>query len=159
MRAALSEADFQRRRATLDHVLARSRGGATHADNLAVACASCNFSKKDKDFPGEWTPSRDTNTILTGGEFPELAHLSRRAQRIATTIQRLDPEEEGPCVSDFAHARSWKPVTVHRALNELFKEGAMYISAYPCSPSRRYFCPVPDPTHALAGMIWVDGWG
>ena len=31
----------------LDHVVARNRGGSDTADNLVVACASCNSAKQD----------------------------------------------------------------------------------------------------------------
>jgi 5-methylcytosine-specific restriction endonuclease McrA len=36
------------RRLTIDHVLARSRGGGNTWDNLVVACSSCNTKKGDK---------------------------------------------------------------------------------------------------------------
>jgi hypothetical protein len=32
----------------VDHIVPRSAGGATHADNLAYACASCNAHKYNK---------------------------------------------------------------------------------------------------------------
>ena len=32
-------------RATLDHVIPRSQGGPTTADNIVVACASCNHNR------------------------------------------------------------------------------------------------------------------
>lgn len=37
----------------LDHVIPLSRGGGNSADNISVACASCNRSKSDKT-PEEW---------------------------------------------------------------------------------------------------------
>ena len=37
----------------LDHVIPWSRGGGHDAGNLAVACAPCNFSKRDRT-PEEW---------------------------------------------------------------------------------------------------------
>lgn len=37
----------------IDHVVPVSQGGATHEDNLACACASCNRSKGSRT-PSEW---------------------------------------------------------------------------------------------------------
>ena len=37
------------RRATLDHVVARSKGGADSLDNTVAACRACNTSKGDMD--------------------------------------------------------------------------------------------------------------
>jgi 5-methylcytosine-specific restriction endonuclease McrA len=37
----------------LDHIMPQSRGGTDVASNLAVACATCNISKRDKT-PEEW---------------------------------------------------------------------------------------------------------
>jgi len=42
--------------ATLDHLIAISRGGIHGLVNVAIACASCNFTKRDRDF-GEWADS------------------------------------------------------------------------------------------------------
>ena len=38
---------------TMDHIMPRSRGGATALHNLIACCASCNNSKKDKTLQ-EW---------------------------------------------------------------------------------------------------------
>jgi 5-methylcytosine-specific restriction endonuclease McrA len=32
---------------TIDHVVARARGGTSHPKNLVTACKRCNFTKKD----------------------------------------------------------------------------------------------------------------
>lgn len=40
----------------VDHILALSRGGSNWPDNLAIACPSCNSSKRDKLLYTEWTP-------------------------------------------------------------------------------------------------------
>ena len=34
-------------RATIDHIVPRSRGGTYHDNNLAVACYTCNVEKSD----------------------------------------------------------------------------------------------------------------
>lgn len=39
---------------TCDHVMPLARGGTNDLDNLTTACRSCNSSKGDKLFPGEW---------------------------------------------------------------------------------------------------------
>ena len=40
----------------IDHILAISRCGTNHIDNLTMACRSCNSSKQDKLVDDEWTP-------------------------------------------------------------------------------------------------------
>jgi hypothetical protein len=58
---------------TLDHLIPQFRGGKHSADNLVVACRSCNSSKKALDLL-EWMAKR--------GEFPPL-RLLRRYLKIA----------------------------------------------------------------------------
>lgn len=53
---------------SLDHLIPRLKGGKHSADNLVVACRSCNSSKKSLDLL-EWMAKR--------GEFPPLWLLSR----------------------------------------------------------------------------------
>ena len=40
-----------------DHVLPESRGGATSADNIVIACRACNRSRGSK-LVEEWVPCR-----------------------------------------------------------------------------------------------------
>lgn len=58
---------------TLDHLIPQFKGGRHSADNLVVACRSCNSSKKALDLL-EWMDKRD--------EFPPL-HLLRRYLKLA----------------------------------------------------------------------------
>jgi len=58
---------------TLDHLIPQFKGGRHSADNLVVACRSCNSSKKALDLL-EWMNKRD--------EFPPL-HLLRRYLKLA----------------------------------------------------------------------------
>ena len=58
---------------TLDHLIPQYKGGKHSADNLVVACRSCNSSKKALDLL-EWMAKRD--------EFPPL-HLLRRYLKLA----------------------------------------------------------------------------
>ena len=74
-------ANRERIRATLDHRVPLSRGGAMRGDNLVLACNKCNNEKGDmlpdewrdfmKRFPNWWdAPSRDpgiNRTIWTRG--------------------------------------------------------------------------------------------
>lgn len=53
---------------TLDHLIPQFKGGEHSADNLVVACRSCNSSKKALDLL-EWMAKR--------GEFPPLVLLRR----------------------------------------------------------------------------------
>ena len=53
---------------TLDHLIPQFKGGEHSADNLVVACRSCNSSKKALDLL-EWMAKR--------GEFPPLDLLRR----------------------------------------------------------------------------------
>jgi 5-methylcytosine-specific restriction endonuclease McrA len=46
------------RSATLDHVLAKSRGGHTHPRNLIPACLSCNVRKASREWR-EWFREQD----------------------------------------------------------------------------------------------------
>lgn len=41
---------------TVEHVRPLSRGGSNERSNVALACATCNFSKSDRLYPTEWTP-------------------------------------------------------------------------------------------------------
>lgn len=40
----------------VDHILSLARGGSNGADNICLACASCNLSKGSKLLHTEWTP-------------------------------------------------------------------------------------------------------
>jgi 5-methylcytosine-specific restriction endonuclease McrA len=42
---------------TVDHIVARVRGGSDNMDNLVAACARCNSSKRDKRKPFFLSPS------------------------------------------------------------------------------------------------------
>ena len=53
-------------RLSLDHLVPQFSGGAHSADNLVVACRSCNSSKGKRDFP-DWMASRK--------QFPPLKPL------------------------------------------------------------------------------------
>ena len=46
------------RSATLDHVLAKSKGGHTHPRNLIPACLSCNVRKASREWR-EWFREQD----------------------------------------------------------------------------------------------------
>jgi len=46
------EVELHQRRATLDHVIPRSRGGADAISNLALTCKFCNMAKAAR-LPGE----------------------------------------------------------------------------------------------------------
>lgn len=158
LQARLKGRDLFSRRATLDHVRARALGGLTEAANVAVACWSCNCSKGDRHFPGEWIPHRDASTYVNGGQLPDLSGLSRAAQRLGRAIELLDSGEVGPSVMELAETHSWRTDGVHRAIEEMFRAKAFRVSAHPCVPSSRFFTPVPDPSDMWAGTIWVDGW-
>lgn len=43
-------------RATIDHILPRSRGGSSRYENLVTACFSCNGKKRDRSV--EWLRER-----------------------------------------------------------------------------------------------------
>jgi 5-methylcytosine-specific restriction endonuclease McrA len=43
------------RKATIDHIVPRARGGANVADNKTLACKECNQAKADQ-VGGEWVP-------------------------------------------------------------------------------------------------------
>ena len=53
---------------SLDHLIPQFSGGAHSADNLVVACRSCNSSKGKRDF---------LNWMATRGQFPPLKPLRR----------------------------------------------------------------------------------
>ncbi|HQP39382.1 MAG TPA: HNH endonuclease signature motif containing protein [Polyangiaceae bacterium] len=57
-----------RQRLSVDHVIARHRGGPDEGDNMVWSCRSCNSSKGAKDML-EWLTSR--------GQFPALLLLRR----------------------------------------------------------------------------------
>ncbi|MER6398419.1 HNH endonuclease [Kitasatospora sp. NPDC001603] len=158
VREGLKLEDVYRRRATLDHVKARVLGGPTSAANLAVACLSCNCSKADRSFPGEWVPNRDANTFVKPGRLPDIASLSRTARRIGAAIEQRDSDGPVMTVADFAQTGGWRPEVVHRALESLLRSGALCVFAYPCGPSSRHFLPVENPSDAFAGVVWVEGW-
>ena len=41
---------------TLEHILPRSRGGSDATQNVALTCASCNFTRQAKIYHQEWSP-------------------------------------------------------------------------------------------------------
>lgn len=49
--------DSKSKRLTLDHVLAKSKGGRDSWRNLVPACANCNTSKGSKNLTEWYTPS------------------------------------------------------------------------------------------------------
>lgn len=60
----------------VDHIYPLSKGGKHSADNLCMACPSCNFSKSDKILHLEWKPP-----IMTYGEsLVELLNSTYAAQ-------------------------------------------------------------------------------
>lgn len=47
-------------RATVDHVVPKSKGGSNRIDNLVTACARCNTAKGNRAWPGmpkKWPPT------------------------------------------------------------------------------------------------------
>lgn len=46
-----------RRKWTVEHIVPLGRGGSNWPDNIAIACPTCNFSKRDK-LPHEFMPER-----------------------------------------------------------------------------------------------------
>lgn len=66
---------------SLDHLLARTKGGADDADNLVWACRSCNSSKQGRDLL-QWTTGR--------GAFPSLFVLRRYMKLVTTRCDELD---------------------------------------------------------------------
>ncbi|MFJ8948007.1 HNH endonuclease [Streptomyces sp. NPDC102395] len=152
-------ADLSRRQATLDHLTPTSRGGRHDADNVAVACRSCNSSKQDLLFPAEWIPNRDLFTYIKSSEsLPPLEGISPMGCRISRLISELDPEEFPPSVAEVCEVQHWRPRDVHRALAEMHRAGAFCVFAHPCAPSTRYYRPIADPQDMFAGAVWVDGW-
>lgn len=83
-----SPVDTDRRLATRDHVVPKSRGGSDGSENLVLACARCNFLKGD----------------LHLGDFLAL-YLKADAAKIAAAIERVEerlsrplpPTGSGPC--------------------------------------------------------------
>jgi len=59
---------------SIDHLIAKIRGGADYADNFVWACKSCNSSKRDRDLL-EWS--------LNKGRFPSILLLRRYTKLIA----------------------------------------------------------------------------
>ncbi|WP_354382829.1 HNH endonuclease signature motif containing protein [Streptomyces sp. PvR034] len=158
--SGLRVADLFKRQATLDHVIPRIHGGVNEADNVAVACRSCNSSKQDLGFPGEWIPNRDLHTYIACVEpLPQLEGLSKAARGVVRLVAQLDPQDHPPSVAEVCADQRWRPREVHLALAEIHQRGAFYVFASPCAPAARYFQPVTDPDSAFAGGIWVDGWG
>ncbi|MFF5985303.1 HNH endonuclease [Streptomyces olindensis] len=152
-------ADLPKRQATLDHLIPRSHGGKNDADNVAVACRSCNSSKQDLMFPAEWIPNRDLFTYIKSSEsLPMLENISRIGRLISRVIHELDPEEFPPSVAEICAVHHWRPRDVHLALTEMHRAGAFCVFAHPCAPSTRYYRPIADPRDMFAGAVWVDGW-
>ncbi|MFD9420224.1 HNH endonuclease [Streptomyces goshikiensis] len=148
-----------KRQATLDHVVPRTRGGLDAADNVAVACRTCNSSKQDLIFPSEWIPNRDSFTYIKSSEpLPHLTNISRMARRITRLVAQLDPREDPPSVAKVCADHHWRPRAVHLALAEMHQRGAFCVFAYPCAPATRHFQPITDPHNAFAGGTWVGGW-
>lgn len=69
---------------SVDHLLARSRGGPESGDNIVWACRRCNSSKRDMDVL-EWLQQR--------GEFPAL-YLLRRYLKLAIEYARSQEQME-----------------------------------------------------------------
>lgn len=44
----IDKEEFEKRRATRDHYIAKCYGGGNDKDNLVLACITCNRSKQDK---------------------------------------------------------------------------------------------------------------
>lgn len=53
-----------RRKWTVEHITPISRGGTNGPENIAIACPTCNFSKRDK-LPHEWMPERFSPPIAS----------------------------------------------------------------------------------------------
>ena len=45
----------------VDHMVPRALGGGDELCNLVTACATCNFSKRDKILGDEWFPKIQTS--------------------------------------------------------------------------------------------------
>nr|WP_318784609.1 HNH endonuclease [Actinomadura algeriensis] len=151
--------DLLNRQATLDHVIPRSRGGKHIADNVAVACRSCNSSKKDLIFPSEWIPKRDLFTYIAGSDkFSLPANASRMEHAIMQLCLTLNTEEPPPSVAEVCADRHWRPRDVHQALSEMHHAKGFCVFAHPCAPASRYYHPITDPEDGFAGAVWVDGW-
>lgn len=59
---------------SIDHLIAKIRGGEDHSDNLVWACKSCNSSKRDRDLL-EWCQFKNT--------FPSVLLLRRYMKLVA----------------------------------------------------------------------------
>jgi hypothetical protein len=86
-RCVFCDGDLTVLRATLDHLLPRSRGGTNDARNLAAACGPCNRRKGDKtlaEFGREELAaviaSRPLRLVEGPSPFPS-AHASKRGKR------------------------------------------------------------------------------
>jgi hypothetical protein len=96
----------------VEHVIARQHGSATHADNLALACSSCNFHK------GPNIVSLDPQS----GELVPLFHprRDRWADHFAwqgALLVGLTPT--GRATVDLLAANDWQRVELHQNLQAL----------------------------------------
>ena len=72
---------------TLDHIVARSKGGKDRRENIALACPDCNGKKKDK----EWVPKfRD---VVPDVDYRSFLRQARKAHMKKT--QRPERAMEG----------------------------------------------------------------
>ncbi len=85
-------------RLTLDHVMPRSRGGASTWDNVVTACAPCNLRKRDR-LPHEAgmplrraprAPHPDLHLLLGTRTVPDSWHPYLPAQALAFADQTID---------------------------------------------------------------------
>ena len=80
---------------TTDHLIPRSRGGDDSADNLVLACSSCNTSRGDKGV-FEWLGLKrkdELHRLVAGKYLKELL----RAHEVAKTLDISKDEIEGLC--------------------------------------------------------------
>lgn len=77
---------------TMDHLLARSRGGPDSADNIVWACRSCNSSKGDRDLAAWYQARARFPPLLLLRRYLKLAH---HATEIAGMLQRTPEEAVG----------------------------------------------------------------
>ena len=53
---------------TIEHLIPRSRGGSNEWCNLAVACGSCNHSRKDGRYPKRFTRERLAELVVDASQ-------------------------------------------------------------------------------------------
>jgi hypothetical protein len=87
----------------IDHIVPRSAGGATHTDNLAFACASCNAHKHNKtsaadpvsgDVAPLYHPRRDRfqDHFTWNGDFTRILGTTPQGR---ATVDALQMNHEG----------------------------------------------------------------